>query len=481
LQRLAKCPLSWFASLEGSTQQSTARERDESPANRLLSSTFAGPISGGSVVRRNSAEEIVQFLSFSSDPCDCLNALKEFSERKWEGALRWLDDAGLAFYFLQKIKNINATETLPTWVMSRLERNSAANQRRVGYMSSRFDFLNQRLNDAGVRYAVLKGLSLVPQFCPDATLRHQGDFDYLVDEQSLFTAQRVLVEAGYNPRSSRSSREFIFVMPGTEKPTRSAGQYRAEAPHAAELHLDIWDSEQHGLPLMEGLFSVQRTSTHHWNGFEFPALADEDAFLLQVLHACNHLFSYWIRMSCLFEIGHFMNRRASDTLLWTRVARRVGDNFVLRELIVVVTELVAQLFAPPIPTLVRVWGQQIRPASRVWIESYARYWAFCEVPIYEFRLFPRAKLVLFLQQQYKDARAQKRSLRDRLLPFSRFSRIASAVKDKPSLVLDASWRKRQLLVRKSLFHALAGLRYFCEIPRWLWLNRARMRSASLDM
>jgi hypothetical protein len=432
-------------------------------------------------VRRTPAEDIVEFLSFSGDPDNCLNALKEFSQREWQGVLQWLDDSGLAFYFLQKLKNTNATDALPAWVISRLERNFAANQRRVDYMSSRLALLNQKLNDAGVRYVVLKGLSLVPQFCPDATLRHQSDFDYLVDDESLFTAQRVLVEAGYSPRSSRSAREFIFVTPGKEEPTRSAGQYRAGAPHAAELHLDVWDSEQHGLPLMQRLFSAERTNPHRWNGFAFPALADEDAFLLQVLHACNHLFTYWIRMSCLFEIGYFLNRRASDTSLWNRIAERVGDNLVLRELVVVVTELVAQLFAPPLPPLVRAWGPRIRPASRVWIESYARYWAFCELPFYEFRLFPRAKLVLFLQQQYKDARAERRSLRDRLLPFSRFSRIASAIKDKPSLVLDAGWRKRQLLIRRSVFHALAGVRYLFEIPRWLWLNRARMRSASLDL
>ena len=232
---------------------------------------------------------------------------------------------------------------------------------------------------------------------------------------------------------------------------------------------------------MRRQFFVERSENQYWNGLTFPALADEDAFLLQVLHACHHLFTYWIRMSCLFEIGYFLNRRASDRTLWKRVEEHVDDNLMLREFVVVITELVEKLFAPPIPPLVRSWGPSIRRGSRVWIENYARHSAFCEAPGYDFRLFPRAKLVLFLLQEYTDAYAGKHMLGNRMLPSSRLSLMASSVRNKPSLLLDTAWWKRQLLLRRSLFHALAGLRYFYEIPRWKWLNRARMRSVSADV
>jgi hypothetical protein len=443
----------------------------------MSSPVFSGAVGGGATVRRTPAEHIVEFLSFSNDRCASLGDLNRFTGREWKRALRWLDDSGLPFYFLQKLKDTNATPSVPPWVISHLERNFAANQGRFGYMSNQFAFLNQKFNDASVRFAVLKGISLVPQFCPDAALRHQSDFDYLIDDQSLQAAQKVLVEVGYSPKLSSSSQEFIFLMPGQGEPSRSDEQYEARAPHAVELHLDVWDSDLLGLPLIPRLFSAERTETHEWNGLAFPALAEEDAFLLQVLHACNHLFTYWIRMSCLFEIGYFLNRRVSDTSFWKRIEQRVGDDLVLKELVVVVTELVAKVFAPPLPSLVRTWGSGIRPASRVWIDSYARYWAFCELPVHEFRLFPRAKLAMFLQQQYMDARVQKRLVRNRILTFARLSRIASSIKNQPSRVLDADWRKRQLLIRRTLFHALSGLRYVCEIPRWLWLNRAGRASA----
>jgi hypothetical protein len=427
---------------------------------------------------RTPAEEIVNFLGFSGNRGHRLAGLRSFRQREWKDALSWLDDAGMAFYFLRKIKDTDSKDKIPAWVMSRLERSFAANQQRVSDMSRRFDSLNRKFNEAGIRYVVLKGLSIIPQFCPDAHLRHQGDFDYLVDAESLPKAQRIVIEAGYRPKPSVSSQESIFLMAGTVSASRSPEQYSVRAPHAVELHLDIWDSEQHGLPEMPSLFSMNKTRIDQWNGLAFPALTDEDAFLLQVLHACHHLFTYWIRMSSLFEIGFFLNRRASDEPLWSRVEERVANNVMLREFVVVITELVAKLFAPPVPPLVEAWGQEIRPGTRVWIENYARQCAFCVIPSYELCLLPKAKLVLFLQQQYETACVQKNPARNRLVKFSRLSRIASTIKDKPSVLFNVGWWKRQLLIRRSLFHAMAGLRYVCEIPRWRWLNRARMRSAS---
>ena len=437
-------------------------------------SVLTGTALGSAAVKQILADNIVKFLSFSG-PCDSIPALERVSHRDWERVLLWLDDTGLAFYFLQKLKDTNSADVIPTALLSRLETNFTANQGRVEDMSRRLDALNHRFNDAGIGYAVLKGLSLVPEFCPYAPLRHQGDFDYLVDAQSLSVAQRVLVEAGYTPKDSPSIQESIFVLPGAAAPSRSGRQYSADAPHAVELHLDVWDGNLNRLPSLPNLFTVDRAKTHEWNGFAFPALTDEDAFVLQVVHACQHLFAQWVRMSCFFEIGYFLKRRARDTAFWNRIEQRVGDSLMLREFVVLVCELAAKLFASPQPPMVRAWGARIRPGPRVWIEKYARLYAFCELPAYQFALFPRSKLVLFLQNQYEGDTTPGKAIDLRgALPLSRLSRIVSSVRRNPSLVLNAGYWKHQLVVRRSIFHALAGLRYLCEIPRWLWLNRARV-------
>jgi hypothetical protein len=430
---------------------------------------------------KNAAEHIVEFLSFPPTASDHANQFQKFSDRQWKRTQQWLDDAGLAFYFLQKLKTANVIDAVPAWVLSRLEQNFAANQRRVAEMSRRFAFINRQFDDAGVRYAVLKGFSLVPQFCPDATLRYQGDLDYIVDEDSLALAKQVMLEAQYRAKPSPSAHESIFVPPNVGKPSRNGEQYAATAPYAVELHRDVWDSDLHRLPAMQRMFSTERATPHKWNGQSFPALTDEDAFLLQVLHTCRHLFSYWIRMSSLLEIGYFLAGRGSDIGLWNGVDERIGANATLRELAVVTTELAVKVFAAPTPPLVRTWGRHIRPATRVWIENYARRCAFSELPVYQFTLFPRSKLILFLHQQYEGISAERDVVRQQLMGTSRLSRIASSLRTKPSLLLNPSWWKRQLLVRRIIFHTMAGLRYVLEIPRWRWLNRSSVRPSVLDV
>ena len=428
-------------------------------------------------MKRTPVEEIVGFLSFSRDRHDPLHVFETFTRRQWKHVLQWLDDAGLAFYFLQKLKHTNAGDAVPSFVASRLAANFASNQMRVQDMSHRFEAINRRFTDAGVRYVVLKGFSLVPQFCPYAPLRHQGDFDYLVDERSLPTACSVLIDAGYSPQESRSSKESIFIS-STGEPSRSGRQYSPQAPHAVELHTDIWDSALHRVPAIPSLFSVARARTQRWNGLTFPAQTDEDAFLLQVLHACHHFFAQWIRMSCLYEIGYFLHRRASDPGLWSGIDLRVGDSAVLREFVVIVTGMANRLFAAAVPELVQSWGAGIRPGPRIWTEYYARNWALGGLPVYDFTLFPRAKLALFLHQQYKNASWTKESQHQSELPSSRLSRMVSSIKEDPSLVLNRSWWKRHHLFRRTIFHGLARLRYVCEIPRWTWRNREGAQTPS---
>jgi hypothetical protein len=142
-------------------------------------------------VKRTVAEDVVNFLSFSGKTSAHVSELKGFRDRERKQGVSWVHDAGLALYLLQKLKQRNDTDILPTAILSRLEENLAANRRRVVYMARRFEFLNQKLSAAGVRYAAVKGFSLVPQFCPDASLRHQSDFDYLVDHGSLPLTNRI--------------------------------------------------------------------------------------------------------------------------------------------------------------------------------------------------------------------------------------------------------------------------------------------------
>jgi len=427
------------------------------------------------VVKRTVAEAIVNFLSFSGETSAHVGELAGFNDREWRQAVSWLHDAGLALYLLQKLKQGNVTDIVPTTILSRLEENLTANRRRVAYMAHQFEFLNQRLNAASVRYAAVKGFSLVPQFCPDASLRHQSDFDYLVDHRSLPLAQTVLEEAGYF-LSKHKANEFVFLMPSRAIPPPDDAQYEAHAPHAVELRVAFWDSDFHGVFLTGPRFSVDNTKTQRWQDSVFPALPEEDAFLLQVIHAFNHVLAGWVRMSWLYEIGYFLNQRSTDKQLWQLVERRIGDNALLREIVIVVTELSAHFFKAPLPTTSIIWAQKLDPAVRIWIKNYARRWVFAKNRVDQLGLFSAAKVVLFLHQQYlPDASVRRHQMRLRLLPWEQLFRRAGSITSKS--LANSGERRRQLkhaLIR-FLFHATAGLRYLWEVPRWRRLNKASAR------
>jgi Uncharacterised nucleotidyltransferase len=299
-------------------------------------------------VKRTVAQAVIDFLSFSRKTNAHIGELTGFRDHEWRQAVSWLHDAGLALYLLQKLKQGNVTDILPTAILSRLEENLAANRRRVVYMARQFEFLNEKLSAAGVRYAAVKGFSLVPQFCPDASLRHQSDFDYLVDHGSLPLAQTVLEEAGYF-LSNHKTNEFAFLMPSRAIPPPDDEQYEAHAPHAVELRLAFWDSDVHGVFLTEPKFSVDNIKTQRWQDSAFPALPEEDAFLLQVIHAFNHVLTGGVRMAWLCEIGYFLSQRSTDELLWQRVERRIEENALLRKIVIVVAELSAHFFKAPLP------------------------------------------------------------------------------------------------------------------------------------
>lgn len=416
-------------------------------------------------MRRKLAEAVVEFLNFSGKASDRAIHLSKFSQREWERTLPWLDDAGLTLYFLKKLKDTNTSGIVPPPILSRLQGKFAANQGRTAYMALHFESLNRKFHNAGVKYAVVKGFSLVPQFCPDACLRPQSDLDYMVEKESLTTAHSVLEEAGYFLKE-RVGTQFCFSLFRAPSPKVADGQYHASSPHTVELHTSIWDGAEYGMSLEEPRFSAENTRTQQWNGLTFPALEQKDALLIQVLHALGHIFSYWLRLSSLYEIGYFLNEQATDTLLWNNIERRADDDPVLREVVALIAKLAAHFFGGTIPATINNWVRDLRPAVRVWIENYARTWVFGKNRMDELSLFPTAKLVLFLNQQYaSDARHFTRS---RLLPLNRLPRIAGMTQNQPATIPDQSWRRHK--VRRTFFHMTASLRYLWEIPRWRRLN-----------
>jgi hypothetical protein len=425
-------------------------------------------------VNRALAEAVVSCLRVSGQDRD-FHALSRFSTRDWRRTYHWLDNAGLTLYLLQRLKHLDTLRVLPAEVLARLERNLTDNRTRVDQLIVETGRLSARFEREGVRHAVIKGLSLAPEFCPDPYLRSQCDVDFLVDRQSLAPAQRVLEECGYGATNS-SEVQFSYERPLQRVPSKLDDPYNVRTAPTVELHLAMWDNGTHQVPFMEPEFSLNGLKVQKLGEVSFPALHDEDVFVLQVLHVFQHLLACWVKMSWLFEISYFLERRWTDSIFWSRLDERIRFVPRLTEFSAIVLGLATQVFSPHIPDGAKAWGRSLSPAAMTWLNNYGRSWAFGDRPLHESTLFPDAKVSLFLHREYlPDPEIRRSVMRRYLLPYSRPSTIARPLKNKPATRLPAYWRQGTFVLQRLMFHLGSGLRYLWELPRWRGLNRMTSR------
>ena len=415
-------------------------------------------------MKRELAQAVVSSLRLSGDPCD-VQKLRRFKLGDWQRTLQWLDDSGLALYLLRHLYRTGDTEVVPPEILARLEASRMENELRWEYLAERFAGLNESFQRAGVPFAVIKGLSLVPEYCPDAVLRAPSDFDYLVDRQSLTLARRVLEEAGYRLQKS-SEIELKFCKPSPRMPTISDSPYSIHTEFLVELHIGFWNRANR-VPVNEPLFSLEQAVPHTWGGLRFPVLNARDAFLLQVLHVLQHTLEGWVKLCWLLEIGFFLARHSSDVDFWRQVDDRMQAVPYLGEFAAVVIELSRIVFSSPAPDLARDWMQSLRATSRLWLENYAEIWAFDDHPLSRSKLFSTAKLALFLHQGYiPDAVVRGELIRQRLFPWKRPDQVAFPVDHKRASMLAAGQLQLRWMVDRLIFHSGSSLRYLWEVRRW---------------
>jgi hypothetical protein len=422
------------------------------------------------------AEAIIGCLQLSGTSAD-FGRLARFAPLDWERTMGWIDRAGLTLYLLQQLRDCGASEVLPAQVLARFEQNLADNSRRVDHLLYETGCINEKLDQAGVQYVVIKGFSLWPEFCSNPHLRTQCDLDYLVARQSLRTAQSVLLELGYEARRSAAAQEFAFERPLRRVPSQFDSPYNVETTPMVELHAGIWEEVTHHVPFEEPAFVLNSPKSKEWGGLRFPVLSDEDTLLLQVLHAFQHVLSYWAKLSWFFEIGRFMEKRSQDSSFWKQFGQRLEGAPQLAEFSTIALELSANVFSAPMPEVAQHWRQFLRPSARLWLDNYGHSWALGERPPHKSKVFPDSKLSLFISGEYiPDRRARRDSLRHGLMPWKipgkQPSTFLAPVKNRPWTRVQARWLDIAFTIQRLSFHAGAGLRYLWELPHWRDLTRS---------
>lgn len=413
-------------------------------------------------MNRALVREILNCLRVSGLPQMNLVRLQSLGRHHRGQTLAWLDQSGLALYFWMRLNELGAESALPPEARARLARNFADHRRRVADMAEEFGGLTGRLDDARVEYAVLKGFALIPEYCPDASLRTQYDYDYLLPAESLERAGQALRAAGYQRKGPKEDHPVVYFQSARPPrlPSSQEELYSPSLRRTVELHLRLWDPDEEKICLAQPEDALSRIRWRSWQGLRFPALADEDALLFQVLHAFRHILHNWCRLSVLYEIAYFLERRSSDSAFWKRFQEHIQGRPRLAECAGVVFSLATDLFGAEIPAEVRAWTTQtLPPALVLWIERYGRDSApenFCG-----------NKFSLFLHREFiQDPAAWREIRRRRLFPLQRPHRAAQAATSRLSARLAAGWKQWAHSFRRFRFHLGAALHYAWEIPHW---------------
>ncbi len=413
-------------------------------------------------MKQSLTHAILHQLNLSNSQPQDRSIWQTFNLKEWEQALNWMDTSGLALYFLNRVQAANAADLLPESVRTRLMRGHTENRARVSLMAEELRMLCQLLGGAGIDFLLLKGFALVPDYCPDPSLRSQYDHDLLIHPSSIEQAEEALLKAGYHRKQSDETYHLIYIQAPHEVPPHLGplGIYSINLTRPVELHIRLWDpgEEKIDIKLPEDAFF--RAAHRRLGELEYFALADENSLAFQALHAFRHILRSWCRLSTFLEIAQFLNNRRGDAFFWRSFADRISNQQWLPEICGIVFTLSASLFGAEIPEVIEPQTvSALSPRMRLWITRYGRQSALTN--------FHTDKYGLFLHREFVRAPSDWSEVRRRrLFPMHRPHRTPAVFHPGNS-----SSAKTFLLqcvhgIRRLKFHISSDFRYAWDVPRW---------------
>ena len=266
-------------------------------------------------MNRRLAEAVIAIFR-DDDEAARRGQLAAFKVHGWRRSLHWLDASGLALYFLNRLKSLGVADAVPQEVITELGSRLADNQQRTADLFDEFLRVNQAFQNAGLRYVNLKGFTLVPDYCPDPSLRCQFDLDFLAPSTDASRCRDILETFGYVVAGCNEN--LLEFKAGSALVPSIHDLYKKKPQRSVEVHFvspGLTAAELEG-----GLLA--RSQSRVWSGAKFPALSDTDMFLAQAHHLFRHVKSEWTRLSWLFEFKTCVAARKDDTQFWSDVRTR---------------------------------------------------------------------------------------------------------------------------------------------------------------
>jgi len=383
-------------------------------------------------------------------PAEC-QRLWHLTQKEWKDLLYWLDTSGLALYFFDRIAEHGKCEMFPPSVLARLQQNVEDNTERMNSMLAELTAVHLEFQSAGLSYALLKGFSLWPISVPKPQLRSQLDLDFLIAEQSVHRARKILEDRGYHLHAI-SGRSWEFK--ANENHAGSLADLYKVTPHRTlELHVETSSVGQPSLLAGSPRLNLQ--------GVDVPVLSSADLFLGQGLHLYKHVASEFFRVAHLVEFRRHVLARYSDAGFWKELRTLAEADARASISLGVVILLISEVMGCFAPEALTCWTVDRLPAAvRLWVSTYGLRAVLAS--------FPGTKLYLLLQ---KELAAQglpgKRSLQEQFVPRRLPPAIARAsMEESLSMRIRRHRKYCQYVLFRLRFHAMENIRYIRESSRW---------------
>jgi len=389
-------------------------------------------------------------LSFSDHPLQ-LEELSDLSRRNWKALVHWLDIGGLALYFFDRLSELGSLNALPRFVAESLKQKMDENTVRTRGMMDESIAIQREFQKAGLRYAVMKGLSLSPLSVSRPELRHQFDLDYLIAEKSGNEARAILERRGYRLHAiSGKTLEFKI----NETPyVAMKDLYKDLSYRAVELHLE---GENAGEDTR-----LDRIERREFSNLSMPVFSPVDLFLSQGLHAFKDVCSSFSRVAHLLEFYRHVLARRDDDGFWCAVRAAAEDDRRASLGIGVVLELIILVMGRFAPESLTAWTVDVLPpALRLWVYRYGRRMMYGS--------HPGTKLYLLLEVELEKAGVPgRRPLKRQLVPLRLPPVVIRASSNEMLSTRIARYRvQSQFLFSRMCFHILEGLGFAIESYRW---------------
>jgi hypothetical protein len=416
------------------------------------------------------SKEIV-LAALRREPCLAgIRTLPDAESREGRRALRWLDESGLALAFWGQLEKFGATRRMAIGWQDALGARVAQNRIRTEEMKKEFRRLLQAFGTSAVKAVALKGFTLVPDFCEHAYLRHQVDFDFLVEPQAVGQAAAALGTCGYSASLIKTNGETCFTTPLRHIPSHCDNLYQVQSQRQVDLHVGIWEqSEWTSIIVPEDC--VERAEVHFLEGEKSLELPLEDKFLLHVLHAYRHSLRSWVRLAWIWELCRFLDLHRDDEALWNRIVERAGDSRAMRRAFAFVLGLAELAFHASLPGPMRAWLSEAKTVPlEVWLNHFGLEWALADWP-------GSLSNVLVASELIGDSGLQKAYRRNRIWPRKAQTSIGELAGSDLLVWGKVQWARLGYLVERVVCHARDLSKLPAQQRRWKHALEASERRA----